>query len=132
MPLVTNVFRRGGSYYFRTRVPIRFAALLERKELWRSLRTKDAREARQRASVAVLLTDLLMRDLERIMSNPSSTPSRDQIRALVDHWLRAELDLDADLRRRTEEDREGRTLAIPGGVSVGHVKGNHSLEKTKS
>lgn len=111
MSLVTNVFRRGGSYYFRTRVPARFRTLLERRELWRSLRTTDAKGARQRASVAALLTEALWQDLERLMSIPSSVPSRAHIRALIDQWLKAELEQDAGLRRRFEIDREGERYA---------------------
>lgn len=105
MSLVTNVFRRGASYYFRTRVPARFRALLERKELWRSLRTTDARQARHKASVVILLTESLWRDLERIMSSNRNLPSASQVRALLDGWLRAELDEDAYLRTAPEGER---------------------------
>lgn len=102
MPLVTNVFRRGASYYFRTRVPARFRALLDRKELWRSLRTIDVREARQRASVAVILTEKLWRDLERLMSSSRNVPCPAEIQQLIDQWLRAELQEDAYLRTAPE------------------------------
>jgi len=37
MSLVTNVFRRGGSYYFRARILERLKGVLERREPWRSL-----------------------------------------------------------------------------------------------
>lgn len=118
MSLVTNVFRRGASYYFRTRVPARFRTLLERKELWRSLRTTDAREARQRASVAVLLTEALWRDLERAMSSKRNLPSPGEIQSLIDQWLRAELSEDAYLRTAPEgEWHEGVILTRdPEGV----------------
>jgi hypothetical protein len=66
MTQAPHVVRRGGSYSFRIRVPERFRTLLKRKELWKSLRTKDAREARQRASLATLLTDELWDVLERL------------------------------------------------------------------
>ena len=111
MPLVTNVVRRGGSYSFRIRVPERFRSLVNRKELWRSLRTRDAREARQRASVAILLTEELWGLLERLMSSSRPLPSTAQINALINQWLKAELDRDATLRRRTEADREGAWFA---------------------
>jgi integrase len=107
MALVTNVFRRGAFYYFRIRVPERFRELLNRREMWRSLRTKDAREARQRASEAILLTDELWGVLERLMTSSRVVPSPSQIKMLIDQWLKAELDRDAVLRRRTEADREG-------------------------
>lgn len=48
MAKAPHVIRRAGSYSFRIRVPERFRSLVNRKELWRSLRTKDGREARQR------------------------------------------------------------------------------------
>jgi len=107
MTQAPHVVRRGGSYSFRIRVPERFRTLLKRKELWKSLRTKDAREARQRASLATLLTDELWDVLERLMSSSRPMPSAPQISALIDQWLKAELDHDAMLRRRTEPDREG-------------------------
>lgn len=106
MSLVTNVFRRGAVFHFRTRVPARLVEVVGRKELWRSLRTGDQREARQRASRAILLTDALWRDLERIMS--SRVPSRSEIKAKIDQWLKAELDRDEWLRRASEPDREGK------------------------
>jgi integrase len=119
MSLVTNVFRRGASYYFRTRVPARFRVLLERKELWRSLRTTDAREARQRASVAILLTETLWRDLERAMSSKRNVPSPEEIKSLIDQWLRAELSEDAYLRTAPEgEWHDGVILRRdPGGLN---------------
>jgi integrase len=111
MSLVTNVFRRGGSYYFRTRVPAALQQLVGRKELWRSLRTPDARLARKRATSAALLTERLWICLEHSMSSSSELLTRAEIQTLVDDWLRAELDEDASLRRRTEQDREGEWFA---------------------
>ena len=101
MSLVTNVFRRGGSYYFRARVPERFRAVLSRRELWKSLRTGDAWKARQRASLIAQLTHRLWRDLEPLMpSIKSITPL--EAKALIDDWLRAELDEDSYLRTAPE------------------------------
>lgn len=107
MSYVTNVFRRGGRYYFRTRVPKRLRACIGRLELWRSLKTSDLQEARRRASCVVLLTDDLWKAFERLMTSSSSMPSPDQIQLMIDHWLKVELDRDASLRRKTEFDREG-------------------------
>lgn len=45
------------------------------------------------------------------MSSSSDLPTRTEIQALIDDWLRAELDVDATLRRRTEPDREGEWFA---------------------
>lgn len=109
MSLVTNVFRRGAIFYFRARVPARLTAVVGRRELWRSLKTSDHREARQRASRAILLTAALWRDFERLMS--SRVPSRSEVKALIDQWLKAELDRDETLRRASELDREGKWWA---------------------
>ena len=96
MAQAPHVVRRGGSYSFRIRVPERFRSLVNRKELWRSLRTRDAREARQRASVAILLTEELWGLLERLMSSSRPLPSTAQINALINQWLKAELDRDVN------------------------------------
>ena len=91
MSLVTNVVRRGGSYYFRTRVPVRFRGLLGRSELWRSLRTSLPTEARRRASYLAALTSELWVALERAMSMKDGN---DVLKA----WLKAELDDYATLK----------------------------------
>lgn len=96
MSLVTNVVRRGASYYFRSRVPGRFKTILDRAEVWRSLRTQDRSTARRRAACAAHLTERLWRDLDRLMS--SSLPDPATVKALIDQWLRAELDEDAYIR----------------------------------
>lgn len=91
MSLVTNVFRRGGNYYFRIRVPARLREKVGRRELWRSLRTPLAREALQRLALLQNLTEALWRDLERTMDLR-------ECKALVDAWLSAEIREDAYLR----------------------------------
>lgn len=96
MSLVTNVVRRGASYYFRTRVPGRFRPVLERLEVWRSLRTQDRSTARRRAVSAAHLTERLWQVLDRLMS--SSLPEPATVKALIDQWLRAELEEDAYIR----------------------------------
>ena len=96
MSLVTNVVRRGASYYFRMRVPGRFRQVLERLEVWRSLRTQDRSTARRRAVSAAHLTERLWQVLDRLMS--SSLPDPATVKALIDQWLRAELEEDAYIR----------------------------------
>ena len=98
MSLVTNVFRRGGSYYFRARVPERFRAALGRRELWRSLRTGDPSEARQRASVVAQLTQRLWRNIDTMKSHTRLADQVSKAKALVDAWVVAELADDEDLR----------------------------------
>lgn len=97
MSLVTNVFRRGGSYYFRARVPERFHALIERRELWRSLRSGDPSIARQRASVVAQLTQRLWRTMDT-MTTADPAELRAQTKALVDKWALEALTDDEDNR----------------------------------
>lgn len=97
MSLVTNVFRRGGSYYFRARVPERFRALLERRELWRSLRTGDPSIARQRASLVAQLTQRLWRTMD-LMTTTDPAEQRAQTKALIDKWALEALDDDENNR----------------------------------
>lgn len=52
-----------------------------------------------------VLTGNLWRDLERAMTLHNATTD-EQLTAIIDGWLKAELDNDAVLRRRSEEDRE--------------------------
>jgi integrase len=52
MSLQRNVVRRGATYYFRIAVPTDLVAIIGRKEVWRSLKTKDAGIARLRAAIA--------------------------------------------------------------------------------
>lgn len=47
VPLATNLLRREGVYYFRARVPLDLVQEFGRAEVWRSLRTKEPREAKR-------------------------------------------------------------------------------------
>ena len=91
MALVTNVFRRGATYYFRVRVPPNFRELLGRRELWRSLRTSVPEQARHRAARLCTLTLGLWAALEQAMTPEDAQP-------LINGWLLAKLDEDANLR----------------------------------
>lgn len=91
MSLVTNVVRRGGSYYFRTRVPKTLRAVVGRRELWKSLRTTDASYARRRAATQALLTEALWGQLDVGMDMQTTT-------ALVKDWLAADLRAYTSLR----------------------------------
>ena len=91
MSLVTNVFRRGVTYYFRIRVPVRLRVKVGRNELWKSLRTSLASEARRRCLMVQNLTEALWRDLERVMD-------LSECKTLIDAWLAAEIKEDAYLR----------------------------------
>jgi integrase len=98
MTLSSHVLRRGGVYWFRIRVPKRLRTVLGRRELWRSLRTLSPAEARRRAMHLAALTASLWCGADAAMSP-------DEAKALVDQWLRAKLDEDAELRDLPEGRR---------------------------
>jgi integrase len=83
--------RRGSTYYFRVRTPVDLRATLGRAELSRSLRTATLAEARRRSVVMLSLTDRLWSAL-----HPAMTP--EDAKPLVDQWLTARLEEDADIR----------------------------------
>lgn len=97
MALITNVFRRRGTYYFRARVPVHLQAVVGRKELWRSLKTGRPEDARRRGLAVGRLTERLWRDVERAMLTTASV-DKGAIKALIDAWLRAEIEEDTYLR----------------------------------
>lgn len=98
MSLITNVFRRGAIYAFRIRVPEHLRDRVGRSELWRSLRTSLAGEARRRGVVLHNLTEALWHDLERVMDHRDS-------KALIDEWLRSEIGEDTYLRERLDGEK---------------------------
>src|SRR3569833_1938654 len=97
MGVLTNVFRRGGVFYFRARVPAALRPSVGRRELWRSLRTSDPTEARCRGASLLRLTEALWRDL-----HPRMSPN--EIQSLIDNWTKAKLEEDADARLTGSRD----------------------------
>jgi integrase len=91
MAVLTNVFRRGVIFHFRARVPASLRDRVGRNELWRSLKTAEPAVARRRGGTLHSLTEALWRDLQLAMTER-------EVQALVDGWLKAELDKDADVR----------------------------------
>ncbi len=93
MSLATNVVRRGGSYYFRTRVPKALVPLLGRSELWKSLRTNDIFDARLRAAAQSVLIqhlwvrlqpDMTMQDANQIVKECLAAEIRNYERLRAD------------------------------------------------
>ncbi len=82
---------RGTTYHFRIRTPQAWRALIGRAELSRSLKTGSAVQARRRGARLLSLTDGLWSAL-----HPDMTPA--DAKVLVDQWLTARLDEDADNR----------------------------------
>lgn len=91
MSLITNVVRRGRSYYFRVRVPKPLIPLVGRCELWKSLRTSTISDARRRAATQAILTEALWTRLQAVMDMQTAT-------AFVRDWLTADLRAYATLR----------------------------------
>ena len=82
---------RGSTYHFRIRVPLAWTSLVGRTQFYRSLRTGSVALARRRAAHLLSLTDALWGALDAEM-----TPA--QAKVLVDQWLTAKLEEDADNR----------------------------------
>ena|GEM_PF-384214 len=103
LSLQTHVFRRGGIYYFRMRVPHdvqkhvcfvdEIAILALPRELWRSLATACPQKARIRGMLAAALAYELFEKLKRTIMLTA-----DQLRQLVVGFYRAELDEDMESR----------------------------------
>ena len=83
--------RRGSTYHFRVRIPVDLRPIVGRVELWRALHTPHIIEARRRSLWMLGLTDRLWRALHNAM-----TPT--EAKRLVDQWLQAKLEEDADIR----------------------------------
>ncbi len=83
--------RRGSTYHFRVRIPADLRPNVARAELWRALHTPHIIEARRRSLWMLGLTDRLWRALHNAM-----TPT--EAKRLVDQWLQAKLEEDADIR----------------------------------
>jgi len=98
MPVLTNVFRRGGVFYFRARVPASLRVRVGRNELWRSLRTREPSVARRLGGILFSLTEVLWGDLECAMG-------QDEVQLLIDGWIKAKLDEDTEVRRVADPDR---------------------------
>ncbi len=91
MSLSKHLIRRGGTYHFRTRVPLQLRTKLGRSELWRSLKTRSPVDAVVLSYHLSALTADLWRAVSRAMT-------KDEIKTLVDGWLNAQLEREADLR----------------------------------
>jgi len=109
MSLVTNVVRRGKSYYFRVRVPKPLRTKVRPVELWRSLRTSDPSTARKRAGAMMALTEALWSALHHVMSPET-------IDHLISEWLTTNLDDDAN--ERDGLSRRPFPYAILGGTPL--------------
>ncbi len=99
--MATNISRRGSVYYVRVAVPRDLMESVGRREIWQSLRTKDATEARRLARAALGRLDEQWRSLR-----DRREVTRDDVETLI--WQRYADILEADDRWRStlpaEED----------------------------
>ena len=82
---------RGTTYHFRIRTPHQWRDLVGREQPTRSLRTGSKAQARHRSVRLLSLTEALWGAL-----HPAMTPA--EAKVLVDQWLTAKLEEDADHR----------------------------------
>lgn len=108
MHLQTHLTRRGQLYWFRARVPV---DLLEqyapRREFKISLRTRDPREAREKARLEAVKLDQEFADARRKRdSAPANTLSETEIRRLEALYFHERLLADDEVRMNGFGDRE--------------------------
>jgi hypothetical protein len=98
MALATNIVSRGRVYYVRVAVPKDLQDRIGKAEVWRSLRTKDQRDARRLAPAVLADLHAEWEDMRRRRS-PASVDVHRIARAFYDR----ELDLDRQRRARLPE-----------------------------
>jgi hypothetical protein len=101
MALATNIVSRGRVYYVRVAVPKDLQARIGKAEVWRSLRTKDQRDARRLAPAVLADLHAEWEDMRRRRS-PASVDVHRIARTFYDR----ELDLDRQRRARLPEADE--------------------------
>lgn len=121
--LASNIARRNGSpvYYARLGVPKGLQAVVGRKELWESLRTKDAREAKVRVLDVLKRWNDEFDALRRKLAAIEATP--DAIQAAT--WDHYQTELEHHHRERqgrlTEKELTAEAQRIGEDVEAGRV-----------
>ncbi|WP_288583021.1 site-specific integrase [uncultured Methylobacterium sp.] len=120
MCLATNIARRAGSasYYARLAVPKDLQPILKKRELWKSLDTKDPREARARVAPVLAKWHAEFADLRR---RREATPDGLQA-AIWEHYLE-EVDQHRTARQQlpTAREIEEEKNALTGRIESGEV-----------
>src|SRR6478609_1770136 len=95
MSIATNVQRRPGStvYYARLGIPPDLQPVLKKRELWKSLGTRDPREAREKAGPVLMHWRNQFAELRK-----RREPTPADLQAAV--WSRYESELEHDRQRR--------------------------------
>lgn len=111
MALFSNIFRRGGRYWFRVRVPIDLISRVGRGELWRSLRTSDPAMARRKGAEAMAGVASLWEAVRR-----QAGMTREQINGLIQQFFVDFLDEDAKRRVADKAPFDWRAWPTLAGV----------------
>ncbi|WP_159010033.1 DUF6538 domain-containing protein [Bradyrhizobium sp. S69] len=120
MSLASNVVKRPGSsmYYARMEVPVDVQPLLKRKQLWKSLGTRDPREAREKV-LPVLIQ--WRAEFAELLKRRAPTP--DDLQAAV--WSQYEGELERDRLRRaalpTDAKVQEATRELQADIEAGKV-----------
>lgn len=83
-PLASSLIRRGHIFWIRKSVPVEFAPCLGTTDIRRSLRTSDARVARQRARTLVSVVEEAFETLRSVGLPPHG---RSALNAIIDHVM---------------------------------------------
>lgn len=75
---ISHVRIKGTTYWFRRRVPTSLTLLVGRKEILRSLRTSNAREARRRANLMWVQTDRIFEKMAENKDNSAELEALSQ------------------------------------------------------
>ncbi len=107
VPRHTRLHRRNGTYYLRAAVPEELRPAYGKSEVWKSLRTKDPKEAARLVKVESLKVDLEFEALRKRLAGPVATVAgldAAEAERLAAMWLAEELALDEDVRRSGMDD----------------------------
>ena len=120
MALASNIARRPGStvYYARLGVPPDLQAIMKKKELWKSLGTREPREAREK-----VLPVLMQWRGEFAELRKRREPTPDDLQSAV--WTHYESELEHDRRERaalpTEAEVQDATRQLTTDIGTGQV-----------
>ena len=100
------LFDRNGRYYLRARIPADLVEVMGRREIKKSLKTSDLREARRRINVEAAELETQFADARRRdRRRPATHMTEAEVRELVVGWFYDE-ERDAARRRWTETDEQ--------------------------
>ena len=105
------LFNRNGRYYLRARVPANLVEVMGRREVKKSLKTSDLREARRRINVEAAELEARFAEARREgRRRPATHLTEAEVRQLVIGWF-YELERDGAQARWAETDESPSDLA---------------------